>query len=107
MSGEVPKIGGRRPPRLYLREWMAKREMTQMDIANRLDVKSTGTISKKLAKPNQMSVEWLAAFAYALDVDVKRLYEHPDKPTQEELLSRLDEPMRAVIDQVLKSAKRA
>jgi transcriptional regulator with XRE-family HTH domain len=107
MSGDVPKIGGKRPPRLYLREWMAKRQMTQMDIANRLDVKSTGTISKKLAKPNQMSLEWLAAFAYALDVEVKRLYEHPDRPTQEELLAGLDEPKRLMIVEMIKAAKRA
>ena len=107
MSGVVPKIGGRRPPRLYLREWMERRGVTQMDIANRLDVKSSGTISKKLAKPMQMSIEWLSAFAYALDVEVSQLYHHPDRPTQEELLSGLDEPKRSMIVEMIKAAKRA
>jgi transcriptional regulator with XRE-family HTH domain len=86
---------------------MEKRGLTQMDIANRLDVKSTGTISKKLSKPYQMSLEWLAAFAFALDVEVKQLYEHPDRPTQEELLSGLDEPKRKIIVGIIEAYKRA
>jgi transcriptional regulator with XRE-family HTH domain len=107
MSRNVPRIGLRKPARLFIHEWMEKRRLNQTDIARRLEVGSSGTISKKLKDPAKMSTEWIAAFAFALDVEVGDLYRHPDRPTQEELLAGLDEPVRAVIVQMLKSAKRA
>lgn len=104
----VPRIGPKKPPRLFIQEWMDKREMTQMDIAARLEVASSGTISKKLANPQKMSAEWLAAFAWALDLDkVTDLYRHPDRPNAEDILAGLDEPRRAIIIEMIQGAKRA
>lgn len=104
---DIPRIGRKRPLRLFITEWMKAKGLTQMDIANRLDINSTGTISKKLAKPEKMSVEWLAAFAYALDVDVEQLYYHPDRPRPEDILKGIDEPTRVVVLRMIQAAKRA
>ncbi len=81
--------------------------MNQVDITNRLDLGSSGTVSKKLAKPEKMSVEWLAAFAYALDVEVDDLYRHPDRPTQEDLLRDLDANQKTVVIEMIRGLKRA
>lgn len=103
----VTRIGRRRPVRLFINEWMQHRGKTQVDIANRLEVGSTGTISKKLAKPEKMSIEWLAKFAWALDVEVEDLYRDPNRPTQEDLLRDVDESKRTMLIEMIKAAKRA
>lgn len=76
---DIPRIGRKRPLRLFITEWMKAKGLTQMDIANRLDINSTGTISKKLAKPEKMSVD----------------------------LKGIDEPTRVVVLRMIQAAKRA
>lgn len=104
---EITRIGRKKPVRLFIHEWMKHRDKTQVDIANRLEVGSTGTISKKLAKPEKMSVEWLAKFAWALDVEVEDLYRDPNRPTQEDLLRDLDANQKTVVIEMIKGLKRA
>lgn len=106
-KSELARIGRKKPVRLFIHEWMKHRGLTQMDIANRLEVGSTGTISKKLAKPMQMSVEWLAKFAWALDVEVEDLYRDPHRPTQDDLLRDLDPTQKTVVIEMIKGLKRA
>lgn len=87
---------------------MDKKGLTQADIAGRLEVGSSGTISKKLAKPEKLSAEWLAKFAWALDLDkVEQLYHHPDQPRPEDLWKNADEATKAVVVRILEAAKRA
>ena len=97
----------RKPSRLFIHEWMTKRGMNQSDIARRLEVGSSGTISKKLKNLDRLDKEWIEGFAYALDVEVADLYKHPDTPTQEELLAGIEEPKRTIIVEMIKAAKRA
>lgn len=106
-KSETSRIGRKKPVKLYIHEWMKHRDKNQVDIANRLEQKSTGTISKKLAKPEKMSVEWLAKFAWALDCDVEDLYRDPKRPTQEDLLRDVEEPKRLMLIEMIKAAKRA
>ncbi len=106
-KSDVPRIGRRKPFRLFIHEWMKHKGVNQVDLANRLEVGSSGTISKKLKNPEKMSVEWLAAIAHALDVEVDQLYHHPDKPRPEDLFKDMDEPTRAVVIQMIRGAKRA
>lgn len=103
----VTRIHGSKPPRLYLQEWMKHRGLNQVDLANRLEVGSIGTISKKLAKPEKLTVEWLAKFAWALDVEPDRLYRHPDQPSPDELLRQADDSTKEVVLRILNTAKRA
>lgn len=107
-TSKVTKIGGFRPPRLFIAEWMKKKGLTQADIAGRLEVESSGTISKKLKNPAKMSAEWLAKFAWALDLEkVEQLYHHPDQPRPEDLWKDADASTRSVVIRILEAAKKA
>lgn len=64
----VTRIGGSRPPRLYIEEWMATIPgLDRMRLAKRMGV-SPGTVTKKLAKPASIDGEWLAKFAAGLEL---------------------------------------
>jgi hypothetical protein len=106
-DARIPRIYGNRKPRLFVHEWMKHKGLNQVDIANRLEISSTGTISKKLAKPEKLTVEWLAKFAWALDIDPEQLYRHPDQPSPDELLRQADPSTKEVVLRILNTAKRA
>lgn len=106
-KSEITRIGRKKPVKVFIHEWMKHKGLTQVDIAGRLEVGSTGTISKKLAKPEKMSIEWLAKFAHALDIEISQLYHHPDQPRPEDLWRGADEPTRQVVIRILEAAKRA
>lgn len=109
----VTRIGPKRPVRLFIQQWMDKLGKNQTDIYNRLadpaseKSLSTGTISKKLAKPEKMSVEWLHKIAWALDLEVEDLYRDPNRPTQEDLLRDLDPTQKTVVIEMIKGLRRA
>lgn len=108
MSGsDIPRIGRRKPVKIFIHEWMKYRGVNQVDLANRLEVASSGTISKKLKSPEKMSVEWLARMAHALNIEVEQLYHHPEQPRPEDLWKDADEGTRQVVIRILQSAKRA
>jgi transcriptional regulator with XRE-family HTH domain len=99
----VRVLGGKKAVRLYIREWMSHKGMTQTDIMNRLDIGSSGTISKKLAKPETIDQQWLNAIAWALDLeDPLDLYRDPSRPTPDELRREIE----ALSDQERDSALR-
>lgn len=82
------RIGRRRPYRLFIREWMEHRGLDNRRIAERMDC-TEGTVSKLLNDDMRMTTDWLARFAYALDVEVADLYRDPAAPTQADLLRGL------------------
>jgi len=96
-AGVIDRIGNRRTARLYIREWMEAKHLNNKKLAERME-RSEGTISKLLAaadppKPGEkkrattkVTVEYLAEFANALDVDVAQLFHDPARPTRDELL---------------------
>ena len=107
-KSDVTRIGPYKPPRLFIHEWMRKKGKTQVDITNRLELGSTGTISKWLKNPIKLDVERLSAIAWALDMDdVRDLYRDPERPTQEDLLRDLDPTQKTVLIEMIKGLKRA
>lgn len=84
----MKRIGSKKPPRLFIREWIDHKRLDQKRIAERMDVQE-GTVSKLLNGQMRMTMEWLSGFAEALDVEFMDLYRDPARPTQNELLSRL------------------
>lgn len=88
----VPRIGGRRPYRLYLAEWLAYKELTQDQIANRMDC-SPGTVSKLFSGKMEPTAGWLARIAYALgpEVEVEHLFRDPRRPSPADLLRNVPE----------------
>lgn len=80
------RIGSRHPARLYLKEWIAYRDLEQRHVAERMDIEP-GTVSKLINGRMRMTIEYLAGFADALDISVSDLFRHPDAPTRDELLA--------------------
>lgn len=103
----VIRIGRRKPVRVFIHEWMKHKGVNQVDMAGRLEVNSSGTVSKKLKSPEKMSVEWLAKFAHALDIEVEQLYRHPEQPRPEDLWKNADASTQEVVIRILQAAKRA
>jgi transcriptional regulator with XRE-family HTH domain len=89
----MDSIGPKKPFRTYIREWMHERKIDQRRLAERLDCKE-GTISKLLNGKMQLTVNWLSAFAFALNVEVADLYRDPKRPSADELLARMPEEKR-------------
>lgn len=91
----VTRIGGKRPPRLYIEEWMATVPgLDRKRLAQRMGV-SAGTITKKLAAPGKIDAEWLEAFRAALNLpNITDLFRDPSAPTPDELLRGLSEEQK-------------
>jgi transcriptional regulator with XRE-family HTH domain len=90
----ITRIGGRKPARLYIEEWMATVPgLDQKRLAERMKT-TGGTISKKLKEPSKIDAAWLQRFADALDLDVPDLFRDPSAPTPAELLSGMSEQQR-------------
>lgn len=90
------RIGPRRPFRHYIEEWMRKRNLTQLDVAARMEC-STGTVSKLISGKMALSSKWMAGLAEALEIEVRQLFEDPSRPTQNDLLEGLPPAKREQI----------
>jgi transcriptional regulator with XRE-family HTH domain len=92
----IDRIGNRHPPRLFIREWMTELGFTNRKLAERME-RSEGTVSKLLAAADpvnsrgkrttqKITIEYLAEFADALNIEVPQLFRDPKAPTRDELL---------------------
>lgn len=81
----VPRIGPRRPRRIYLAEWREHRDLTQQQLADRLGV-SDMTVSRWERATSLLNTNVMAAIAEALSIEPFDLYRHPDQPSADELL---------------------
>ncbi len=93
-----PRIGPRRPIRLYLAEWREEKELTQEQLAARLGT-SHVTISRWETRKRQPDLNAQEAIAEALGIEAVDLRRHPDQPSADELL-RGQPP--EVVDQAMK-----
>jgi transcriptional regulator with XRE-family HTH domain len=100
----IERIGPRKPPRLYIREWMRTKKLTQTEMANRLDC-SNGTVSKLVTGHMEMTVNWLQGFADAMQIDPVDLFRDPNTPTQFDLLRGETPTKQAEIVRVIKALK--
>lgn len=88
----ITRIGAKRPPRIYIEEWMDKVPgLDRKRLADRMGV-SPGTITKKLSNPGKIDALWLEGFREALGLDeISDLFRDPDKPTQDDILRGMTE----------------
>lgn len=95
-----PKRG--RPFFLHIAEWRDKRGLTQQQLADRLGV-SDVTVSRWETRRRKPDRNAQAAICEALDITLRQLERHPDRPAPEELLTELlkDQPQE-VWDQAIK-----
>lgn len=97
----MAQIYGRKQARLFIREWIEFKKLDQRRVAERMDIKD-GTVSKLINGHMQMTLTWLAGFADALDVEITDLFRDPNRPTQQDLLSGLNEEKRQQAEDYLK-----
>jgi transcriptional regulator with XRE-family HTH domain len=90
----IERIGRAHPPRLYIREWMSDKGLDNKRLAERMG-RAEGTVSKLLSAADQnpekrsrqkITIEYLAEFADALNIEVAMLFRDPASPTRDELL---------------------
>ena len=96
----VTRIGGTRPPRIYIEEWMATIPgLDRKRLAERMGT-TPGTITKKLAEPWKIDALWLERFREALNLrSVIDLFRDPAAPTPKELLEGLTDEQRGEVAQ--------
>lgn len=80
-----PRIGRRRPARLYIAEWREDRGLTQEQLAGRLET-SDVTISRWETGKRRPDLDAQAAIAEALDIEHADLFRDPARPTPNDLL---------------------
>jgi len=94
----MDRIGSKKPQRLFIREWIEHLGLDQKRVAERMDV-TEPTVSRLLSGKRKMTLNYLFAFADALNVPVSNLYRDPETPSREELLSKLsDHEFSEVLD---------
>lgn len=65
------------PARIYIEEWMRVRGVENQKALAKIMKRAEGTISKKLADPAKIDLQWLSEFADALRVQVTDLFDDP------------------------------
>lgn len=93
-----PRIGPKRPVRLFLKEWRESRNLTQEQLAGRLG--TTGvTVSRWETSRALLNTDVMAAIAEALAIEPQDLYRLPTKQSADALLR--DQP-EEVVDQAIR-----
>lgn len=101
-----PRIGPRKPRRIFLSEWREARGLSQKSLGERFDPEVTDmTVSRWEAGARgergkhsaQLNSDVIAALAEALDCEVEDLYRHPDTPSADALLRNVPDPMKAEV----------
>jgi transcriptional regulator with XRE-family HTH domain len=100
------RIGPTTPRRIYIREWREHRELTQQQLADRLDT-DKGTISRYERGHRRLDGVVLQDLAYALDVDVPDLYRHPAQPSADALLRDASPQLVSNVISIIEALKRA
>jgi len=80
-----PRIGPRKPVKLYLAEWRESRHLTQQQLADRLET-SDVTISRWETGKRRPDDDAKSAIAGVLGIEVVDLYRHPIQPSADALL---------------------
>lgn len=81
----VARIGPTRPTRHYLKEWREFRQLTQQQLAERLDT-GKDQISRWENGGRSMSFEVQCALAEALSISPADIFRDPLAPTADDLL---------------------
>jgi transcriptional regulator with XRE-family HTH domain len=80
-----PRIGPRKPVKLYLAEWRESRHLTQQQLADRLDT-SDVTVSRWETGKRRPDDDAKSAIAWVLGIEVVDLYRHPGQLSADALL---------------------
>lgn len=93
-----PRIGPRKPVRLYLAEWREQKGLTQQQLADRLETTDV-TVSRWETGKRKPDDDVKSAIAWVLGIELVDLYRHPDRPSADALLRGAP---AETVDQVLR-----
>ena len=100
----MTRIGSKRP-RLFLREWREHRQLTQEQLAARLET-TKSAISRIETGKRDFTGGFLEAAADALSVEPPDLFRSPDQPSQAELLQGLSPMQRRQAIAIIETLRR-
>lgn len=102
----VTRIGSSRPYRHYLKEWRLAKNLTQQDLADRLET-TKGQISRWENNTRALTMDVQVALADALSIDPAALFRDPEQPSADDLLRNATPEQRrqafTVIEALLKT----
>lgn len=81
----VTRIGGGRRPHLYIKEWMEHRNLSDRQLADRMEV-ARETIWRWHNEQHRLRPEKIAAIAAALDLQPEDLYRPPERPSLDAMI---------------------
>jgi transcriptional regulator with XRE-family HTH domain len=81
----APRIGPRRPRRVFLKEWREAKDLSQAKLAGRLGVTDV-TVGRWERGEALLSTDVMGAIAEALDIEPQDLFRLPSQPSADELL---------------------
>ena len=99
----VTRIGPKQPFRHYLKEWREKRDLTQQQLADRLET-GKDQISRWESGKRGMSAEVVAALAEALQIEPSDIFRDPSMPSADELLRHATPDQRRLAFQLIETA---
>lgn len=88
-----PRIGPKKPFKLFIADWREKKGLTQQQLADRLGTTDV-TISRWETRMRQADENAREAIAEALGIEPEDLRRHPDQPSADALLR--DQPQEVV-----------
>lgn len=106
-----PRIGPRKPVRVYLGLWRERVGLTQEQVGQRIDPPvDKGTVSRwENAGPGRLTLGVIAAYAEALDLSPADLYRHPppldQPPSLDDLASGLTSDLRNQVIGVIEALR--
>lgn len=80
-----PRIGPRRPRRIYLMQWREHRKLTQKQLGERLGVTDV-TVSRWETATSLLNTNVMAAIAENLNIEPQDLYRLPEEDSADALL---------------------
>ena len=94
----VTKIRSGARGHLYIEEWMAKRDVRDEAVANRIGV-ARETVTRWRRQHHRLNPEKIAALASALDLEPIQLWSPPSRPSVDALLKGAsDEMVQKVVE---------
>jgi hypothetical protein len=93
VSTMVTRIGPRRPRRLYVKEWMDFKGLSDEQVGNRLD-RARETIWRWRTEQHRLNPEKLAELASALDIEPQDFYRPPQRPSLDAIVESAPDDLR-------------
>ncbi len=93
---------GARPGRLFIKEWMDYRGLSDTTVANRLEV-ARETVYRWRTQQHRLNPTKLAQLASALDCDPRDFWQPPSSPSLDAIMKRAPDDLKATAADILRS----